>query len=192
MSNTDFVDDAGVTRLQGQLSPAPAAGGQSGAGSPLGVVVPASIGGQYTDTTNGELWLATGATNVDWISVGGVTGLAPGTSPGIQMLDAAVSVNGEGWGVMDSTGVAGFTVEDSTAGPTTTPVVSTSKNTLDDGVTGAATFAASIAVFGGAPPAVAPSVTGALTTVADAPAKDVLTSIIAALVAYGLATDGTT
>lgn len=36
------------------------------------------------------------------------------------------------------------------------------------------------------------AITGALSTVADAPAKAVLTSIIAALVAYGLASDGTT
>lgn len=36
------------------------------------------------------------------------------------------------------------------------------------------------------------AVTGALSTVADAPAKAVLTSIIAALVASGLVTDGTT
>lgn len=36
------------------------------------------------------------------------------------------------------------------------------------------------------------AVTGALSTVLDAPAKAVLTSIIAALVAYGLVTDSTT
>lgn len=36
------------------------------------------------------------------------------------------------------------------------------------------------------------AVTGALSTVADAPAKAVLTSIIAAMVAVGLVTDGTT
>lgn len=36
------------------------------------------------------------------------------------------------------------------------------------------------------------SITGALSTVSDAPAKAVLTSIIAALVAYGLATNNTT
>ncbi len=40
-------------------------------------------------------------------------------------------------------------------------------------------------------PASAP-ITGALSTVADAPAKAVLTSIIARLVAIGVATDGTT
>lgn len=41
-------------------------------------------------------------------------------------------------------------------------------------------------------PGTPPTITGALSTVADAPAKAVLTSIIAALVADGLATDGTT
>jgi hypothetical protein len=38
----------------------------------------------------------------------------------------------------------------------------------------------------------APTVTGALSTVADAPAKAVLTSIIAALVSNGFGTSGTT
>ncbi len=46
--------------------------------------------------------------------------------------------------------------------------------------------------FFGTTPATQKTVTGALSTVADAPAKAVLTSIIAALVAYGLAVDGTT
>jgi len=46
--------------------------------------------------------------------------------------------------------------------------------------------------FYGATPIAKPSITGALSTVADAPAKAVMTSIIAALVNLGLATDGTT
>jgi len=43
-----------------------------------------------------------------------------------------------------------------------------------------------------AAPSSVPAITGALSTVADAPAKAVLTSIIAALVDYGFATNGTT
>lgn len=46
--------------------------------------------------------------------------------------------------------------------------------------------------FFNAAPVVQQQVTGALSTVADAPAKAVLTSIIAKLVALGLITDGTT
>jgi len=46
--------------------------------------------------------------------------------------------------------------------------------------------------FLGATPAAIQTITGALSTVADAPAKDVLTSIITALVNYGLAINGTT
>jgi hypothetical protein len=71
------------------------------------------------------------------------------------------------------------------------------------GVDGAATFDAEVGVgsleseggigfFGTEPPVSAAAITGALSTVADAPAKAVLTSIIAALVASGQATNGTT
>lgn len=51
--------------------------------------------------------------------------------------------------------------------------------------------ASQLAFFNGAV-ATKQTITGALSTVADAPAKAVLTSIIAALTAYGLVTDGTT
>ena len=46
--------------------------------------------------------------------------------------------------------------------------------------------------FSAAVPNVVPAITGALSTVIDAAAKDVLTSLIAALVGLGLVTDGTT
>jgi hypothetical protein len=46
--------------------------------------------------------------------------------------------------------------------------------------------------FFGTAPAAKQAVTGALSSVLDAPAKAVLTSIIAALAAYGLATNSTT
>lgn len=58
-------------------------------------------------------------------------------------------------------------------------------------VTGAAAFGGAVGFYGTTPTTVQ-TVTGALSTVADAPAKAVLTSIIAALAAYGLVVDGTT
>jgi mannose/fructose/N-acetylgalactosamine-specific phosphotransferase system component IIC len=57
---------------------------------------------------------------------------------------------------------------------------------------GALNHDGSTAGFFGTAPATKQAVTGALSTVADAPAKAVLTSIIAALVAYGLITNSTT
>lgn len=46
---------------------------QQGSGSPVGVVTPTAVGYRYTDTSNGAVYLAVGATNADWISLGGVT-----------------------------------------------------------------------------------------------------------------------
>lgn len=60
------------------------------------------------------------------------------------------------------------------------------------GVDGAAVFDAGLGVFGHAAPGSAAAITGALSTVADAPAKAVLTSVIAAVIANGQATNGTT
>jgi hypothetical protein len=57
---------------------------------------------------------------------------------------------------------------------------------------GALNHDGSTAGFFGTAPATKQAVTGALSTVADAPAKAVLTSILAALVAYGLITNSTT
>lgn len=57
---------------------------------------------------------------------------------------------------------------------------------------GAAIAVATNLGFFAATPTTQQAITGSLSTVIDAAAKAVLTSIIAALVAYGLATDGTT
>ena len=110
-------------------------------------------------------------------AVGGIvssptTGTAV-TSPngnGIQVTDTAITSSTQGTGQEFS--VAGYEGIGFTAG--------------DDGAGNAA-----LSFFGGTV-AAKQTITGALTTVADAPAKAVLTSIIAALVAYGLVTDGTT
>lgn len=98
------------------------------------------------------------------------------------------------------TGTAAFTALDINVTETTTG--SGAKNLINARVGGSSKFsvsdggkvqaAAGIAAFGHAVPASAASITGALSTVADAPAKAVLTSIIAALVGCGMATDGTT
>lgn len=42
----------------------------SGAVDPLGVVTPARVGVMYVNTTSGKMFLATGATKQDWISMG--------------------------------------------------------------------------------------------------------------------------
>ncbi len=76
----------------------------------------------------------------------------------------------------------------------------TGATTLDSTLltSGAATFAAGLSHTGttlgflNTTATTKQAVTGALTTVIDAPAKAVLTSIIAALHAYGLITDSTT
>lgn len=61
-------------------------GGQSGDGSPTGVVTPASIGGLYTDTTQGGLYIAVGLTDTDWIIVGGQRDQSDNDTPGFGML----------------------------------------------------------------------------------------------------------
>jgi hypothetical protein len=83
-----FSDPDGIERLRATIKPAPGGGlpswFQSGAGSPVGVVVPTQTGALYQDTTNGALYVATGPTVADWFVVGGngdqaatgVTGLA--------------------------------------------------------------------------------------------------------------------
>lgn len=78
-----FVDDSGETRLAGFLVPEP--GGsvpfptQAGSGSPVGAVVPTGIGALYVDTDGGGIYIAVGATNADWVQLGGATHFnAPG------------------------------------------------------------------------------------------------------------------
>lgn len=67
-TSLDVVSESGAT---GVIGTGGGSGPQTGDGPPLGAVVPASIGGTYVDTTNGGLWIAVGATDADWVSVGG-------------------------------------------------------------------------------------------------------------------------
>lgn len=67
---------------------------QTGAGSPIGVVAPAGVGSLYEDTTNGALYVGTGAGNTAWINVGGK---GDGTTPtGIIQRNGAIIVTGSG------------------------------------------------------------------------------------------------
>ncbi len=71
---------------------------QTGAGSPLGSVTPTSIGYLYIDTTNGGAWIAEGATNTDWISVGGATnpadlGISSSVASGVSVRATAVGTS---------------------------------------------------------------------------------------------------
>lgn len=77
------------------------------------------------------------------------------------------------------------------ASPTFTGTV-TADNLTATGDVELGTDGTSTLGFYGGGPDTQQEITGALSTVIDAPAKAVLTSIIAALVATGLVTDGTT
>jgi hypothetical protein len=77
------------------------------------------------------------------------------------------------------------------ADPTFTGTV-TAVNLVTTGTTALGNAGTDTLAFYGHAGATQQAVTGALSTVADAPAKAVLTSIIAALVASGLVTSGTT
>jgi hypothetical protein len=100
----------------------------------------------------------------------------------------------------DDSGVArleGTLIPDPAAGlaPTADPTFTgtlTAANLVTTGTTALGNAGADTLAFYGHAGATQQSVTGALSTVLDAPAKAVLTSIIAALVASGLVTDGTT
>lgn len=65
---------------------------QQGSGSPVGSVTPTAVGYRYTDTASGGVWLAIGATNADWINLGGQTDL---TVPGIWTSPNTVFVLGD-------------------------------------------------------------------------------------------------
>ena len=71
---------------------------QSGSGSPVGSVVPYAVGALYQDTANGALYEAIGATNADWVSVGGA---------GDESVGGVSTVNGTGFYLL-SNGAALF------------------------------------------------------------------------------------
>lgn len=75
---------------------------QTGAGSPLGAVVPTQTGGFYLQTTPPALWWAGGATNTDWVVVAGQIVTAP--------LVGVLSVAGDGVGLQAGSGASGSTL----------------------------------------------------------------------------------
>lgn len=176
-----FVGDATFTDPDNQ----PGGSGVEGSGEPNGVVTPTALGEQYTDTDIGALYLAVGLTDADWILVAGpadangVAGVASG--PGFAQLQTAgaatVHAEGEEATVRAGTGsgIAALVSNNDTA------VVQVGQAGATDKLS-----------FYGVALAAKPVVTGALSTVADAPAKAVLTSLITALAAVGLVTNSTT
>jgi hypothetical protein len=82
---------SGVVKIAGKATftdPANQPGGgsqpvQSGAGSPVGTVAPTAKGYVYIDTANGAVFVAIGATNADWLKLGGVTA-STGDAPGVS------------------------------------------------------------------------------------------------------------
>lgn len=121
LTRTTFVDDSNETRLSGFLVPpvgasagdvpqatgtdgvpaqwAPSGGSvPSGAGLPLGTVTPSGIGALYVDSTNGGLWIAVGATDADWLILGGSDGNAgsPGVSWATPTKNISVSAGAGG------------------------------------------------------------------------------------------------
>jgi hypothetical protein len=185
-----FSDESGEVRLDGTIGAPGAtaanvltadgtggtswspAGGASAlfmpphAGSPDGVVVPTAIGYLIIDSTNGALWQAIGATNADWVQVGGYTS---------GDFGVATTANRPIWQVTDSSGPAGIKVKDSTALGTAGPITSTHNNVLDDGTAlGSAKLLSGFGAWGHAAPATQP-----ITPV-------LLADVIAVLQAYGL------
>jgi hypothetical protein len=204
-----FTDESGEVRLEGTIgapgataanvltaggaggtswSPPSGAGGlfmASHAGTPVLAVIPTGVGYLIVDSTNGALYQATGLTNADWVQIGGLVATA---STGVKLTAGQPS-----WAIQDSAAAGGLHVDDSTDNGTPNMLVGTPSNTLDDGTAlGSMLLLSGFGAWTHGAPATQPAVTGALSTVLDAPAKAVLTSIIAALVAYGLATNGTT
>lgn len=118
-------------------------GGLTGDGSPVGVADATSIGQTYVDTTNSGIWQAARTGTDNWVSLGG-GGAA--TNPGVALSVHGTDSAGSAWIVTDSDGDAGFAVFDSTQAGTTHTMVQTSVNTLDDGNTGAASFAGTVTI----------------------------------------------
>jgi hypothetical protein len=91
--------DSGVVRVAGAATftdPSNQPGGstlpiQTGEGSPVATVTPTAAGYLYIDTTNGTIYQASGATNLDWIGVGNVAGNI-GEATGLLLFGRSVYV----------------------------------------------------------------------------------------------------
>lgn len=136
--------------------------------------------------------------------LGGITGLGSGVADLSQPANLAALVfcptGSTAWAVVDLNAVVltapnGFVLQDdseavSITGTPTDLHLKRGSSEIDLDGTGVK-LSGKFGAFGGAP-ASKPSVTGTLSAVTDTNAKAVLTSIISALVALGLATNGTT
>lgn len=116
---------------------------------------------------------------------------------GVTELQGTLTTTGTSTGDQTITGtltVSGATSLGSTLAVTGAATVAslTTSGTGAVNIGGPLNHDGSTAGFFGTAPATKQAVTGALSTVLDAPAKAVLTSIIAALTAYGLTTNSTT
>jgi hypothetical protein len=173
MSDLDRVYEEDGNGNWGWVTKIPDGGSQTalfetpGVVSPLGFLTPTGVGYLYQDIASGALWQAIGVTNGDWIIVGGA-----GPSNGVGITEDV------GSGVAIQYGTSGL------ASILQTPHGQALKVT-DNGVN------AQVGFFGSLP-IEPPEILGQLSAVTDANAKNVLTSLIAALVNYGLVTDGTT
>ena len=152
---------------------------------------PAQAGAELVGTDVSLTGLTGAVTAVRY--VGGTATVAPTTGT-FAVGDFVISVNGSLW-VCTVAGSPGTWVQGGSvllapkASPTFTGTAAAAALT-SSGNTSLAT-AGTLAFYNHAG-AAQQSVTGALSTVADAPAKAVLTSILNALVATGLVTNGTT
>lgn len=85
---------------------------QSGMGSPVGSVTPTAIGYLYLDLAVGATYQAVGATNGDWVLIGGRSaGFATGDEPGIGEISSGrpgiVGPGGSGAFITDTLAQAG-------------------------------------------------------------------------------------
>ena len=185
----EFLDDTGEVRLSGSVdftdSGNQPGSGLTGDGSPSGVVAATAIGETYTDTTNGALYLAEAADNSHWVLIGGS---GQDSTAGVTSNPTAAALQEPGGASVEVSAGLAFVGSGSTTGKTAIlagmhgAVVTVS----DDGAGNGALGFFNTGWVG------KQTVTGSLSTVVDASAKAVLTSVIAALAAYGLVTDGTT
>lgn len=120
----------------------------TGSGSPVGSVSAAAIGNTYADTTNGAVWVAHATGSANWISVGGYL---PSFSGAGVILDADANKQ---WAVLDpASSTAGLLVQTAAQAGTPGPPAFTGNNTLDDGITGAASFSGPVAATSAGAPA---------------------------------------
>ena len=178
----EWVPTGGPLPLGWTQDGAVPAGVAIGAGS-----LTADDGTSASGISSAGVYTAADATSEDYsMSLGsGVVSASPAGIPAFRANVAAgatVALDAGGLDITNAGTVTAATVDATTCGLTPGTPGDDVLFCNDGAVTG----------FSAIVPNVVPAITGALSTVIDAAAKDVLTSIIAALVGVGLATDGTT